>query len=309
MQVYRLTGGEALPSLPPTVTAIGFFDGVHAGHRALLSAAREEAEKRGVSPSVLTFDDDPALKPSAPRLTDLETRLGLFSDCGAAAAFVMDFSAVRDLTPAAFVGDILLSRLHTTLAVAGFNFRFGRGAAGDAEVLVSLMRAGGGDARILPPATLPDGTVISSSRVRDALLAGDPALAQALLGRPYSFTLPVVHGRAIGRTLGIPTVNQTFPGGLLIPRFGVYAAACRVGETRYPAVTNIGRRPTVPGEGVVAETHLIGYSGDLYGDDLTVELFKYLREEKKFDSLDALRAQIQTNIEEVKAVWQENGRR
>ena len=307
MQVYRLTGGEALPPLPPTVTAIGFFDGVHMGHRALLAAAGEEAEKRGVSPSVLTFDDDPALKPSAPRLTDLQTRLRLLAECGVAVAFVMNFSEVRSLTPAAFVGQILCNRLHTALALAGFNFRFGCGAAGDAEALVSLMRAGGGDARILPPTALPDGTVISSSHVRDALLAGDPERARMLLGRPYSFALPVLHGRAIGRTLGIPTVNQVFPQGLLIPRFGVYAAACRVGETLYPAVTNIGKRPTVPGGGVVAETHLIGFSGDLYGETLPVALLRYLREEKKFDSLDALRAQIQTNIDEVKALWQENG--
>ncbi|MGM9609677.1 MAG: riboflavin biosynthesis protein RibF [Eubacteriales bacterium] len=305
MQVYTLD--EVPHDLGATSLALGLFDGVHAGHLALLARVREEAEKRGISPSVLTFDDDPALKAGTPRLTTLSERLDLFSRAGMENCFVASFPAVRDLSPEEFVGEILFRRLRAEVAVAGFNFRFGRNADGDAAMLESLFARAGKTARTLPPARLSDGTVISSSAVRDALTKGDLARAEALLGRPYSLTAPVHTGKALGRTIGFPTVNQLFPAGKLVPRYGVYGSEVAVGDRLYPGVTNIGVRPTVSGEGVTCETHLIGFTGDLYGETLTVSLRAFLRPEERFDSLGALTEQITKDKERVEKLWQENG--
>lgn len=304
VSVWAKKGGSPLP---PSAVAVGLFDGVHRGHRALLSLCRREASRRGLSAVVLTFDDDPGLKPGAARITTLPERLALFRDTGMDAAVVLSFSAVRDMTPEAFTERILTGALSARLAVVGYNFRFGRGAAAGAEELAALMRRAGGDALCLPPETLPDGSPVSSSRVREAVAAGDMPLAAALLGRPYSLTLPVIHGRAIGRTVGLPTVNQEIPAGLLLPKRGVYAGETLVFGRAYPAVTNVGTRPTVSGEGLSLETHIIGFSGDLYGETPTVRLFSYLRGERKFASLDDLKTEILHNIEEAKTIWLAHG--
>lgn len=295
------------PCLGTSAVAIGLFDGVHRGHLALLSLTRREAFLRGLKAVVLTFDDDPALKPGAARITTLAERLSLFRSVGMDAAVVLPFSSVKDMTPAAFVREILAGTLAARVAVVGYNFRFGSGAAAGADELSSLLRVHGGEVLCLPPQALADGTPLSSSRVREAVAAGDMPLVASLLGRPYSLTLPVIHGRALGRTVGLPTINQEIPKGLLLPRRGVYAGEVTVFGNSFPAVTNVGLRPTVSGEGLSLETHIIGFSGDLYGDSPTVRLFSYLRPERKFASLDELKTEILHNIEEAKAIWQERG--
>ena len=298
----------AVPCLPPSAVAIGVFDGVHRGHRALLDLTRREASRRGQSAAVLTFDDDPALKPGAAHITTLEERLTLLRDAGMDAAVVLPFPAVRDMSPETFVREVLTGTLAARLALVGYNFRFGRGAVAGADTLGTLMRQCGGDALCLPQQTLADGSPVSASRVRAAVGAGDMPLAAALLARPYALTLPVVHGRALGRTLGLPTINQEIPPGLLLPKRGVYAGEAIVFGRSFPAVTNVGTRPTVSGEGLSLETHIIGFSGDLYGESPTVRLFSYLRPERKFASLDELKDEILQNMKEAKTRWLKYGR-
>lgn len=306
MQIYDAAAPSL--SLPPSAVAIGLFDGIHRGHLALLAATRRAAAARGLSAVVLTFDDDPALKPSVPRILSLEDRLRGFRDAGMETAVVLPFSAVRDMSPEAFVEDVLLHRLGARLAVVGYNFRFGRGGAATAEDLSTLLRAAGADAIALPAVTCRDGSPVSSSRIRAAVEAGDLPLATELLGHPFSLTLPVVHGRALGRTIGIPTVNQAIPCGALLPKRGVYATEAIVFGRAYPAVTNVGMRPTVSGDRLSVETHIVGFSGDLYGTRPTVRFLSFLRAERKFPSLEALQAEILQNTEEAKRIWQENGR-
>lgn len=301
-----LSGGAAC--LPPAAVAVGLFDGVHRGHRALLDLTRREASRRGLTAAVLTFDDAPGLKPGAARICPLDVRLSLLRDAGMDAAVVLPFPSLRDLSPEAFVREVLTGALAARLALVGYNFRFGKGAEGDADTLAALMHRAGGEAVCLPGVTLPDGSPVSSSRIREAIAAGDMPLAAELLGRPYSLTLPTVHGKALGRTVGLPTVNGAVPEGLLLPGRGVYAGEAIVFGHAYPAVTNVGTRPTVSGEGVSVETHIIGFSGDLYGTAPTVRLFAYLRGERKFASLDDLKNEITRNIEEAKRIWLERGR-
>lgn len=300
--------GGGAPCLPPSAVAVGLFDGVHRGHCALLELTRREASRRGLTAAVLTFDDAPGLKPGTARITPLPERLALLRDAGMDAAVVLPFPSVRDLSPEAFVREVLTGALAAHLAVVGYNFRFGKDAAGDAAVLAARMKAAGGEALCLAGVTLADGTPVSSSRIREAIALGDMPRAAELLGRPYSLTLPTVHGKALGRTVGLPTVNGAIPEGLLLPKRGVYAGEAIVFGHAYPAVTNVGTRPTVSGEGVSVETHIIGFSGDLYGAAPTIRLFTYLRDERRFASLDELKNVITQNIEEAKRIWLEHGR-
>ncbi len=301
MEVISLADSAGIPLLPPTVTALGLFDGVHLGHRALLTAAVRDAGELGCAPAALTFDDaSVSLKPGAERLTRLEDRLALFEACGIAYTFVASFENVREETPARFVKDVLVGLCRTRRAVCGENFRFGAGAAGTPAELCRLMESCGGDARVVPSVKAPDGTLISSTAVREALAAGDMERAEALLGHPYTLTLPVEHGKALGRTIGLPTINQSFPPRFALPAFGVYISSCTVDGKTLPSVTNVGVRPTVGGERANCETHLLDYSGWLYGQTVALTLRRRLRGEIKFDSLDALRAQITQDICEVK---------
>jgi riboflavin kinase/FMN adenylyltransferase len=292
---------RALPEVPSTVTALGFFDGVHLGHRALLERAVADANRLGCASAVLTFDDDdPLYKPSAPRLTDTQTRLSLIADCGIQYAFVFSFERIRALSPADFVRDVLVGQCHTRLAECGFNFRFGKNAAGDADTLRRLMSAAGGEARTVEAQRTAAGELISSSAVRAALERGDMQTVTEMLGREYSLTLPVLHGKELGRTIGLPTINQSFPPHFAIPAYGVYAATCEIDGVSLPAVTNVGVRPTVGGSSVNCESHILNYSGWLYGKTVRLTLHRHVRPEIKFDSLTALKAQIEKDICEVK---------
>ena len=291
-----------LPGCPPsdtgrTVAALGFFDGVHIGHRRLLDRVAEIARTRGLIPSVFTFSDDArTFKPDAARLTDFSEKLELFRAAGIERVYAADFPALAGLSPERFVREILIGRLNVSVAVCGFNFRFGARAAGDSEALVRLMREAGGEAEVIAP-TLLDGTVVSSSAVRASLADGDVGRAARMLGRPYTLAGTVEHGRGYGHTEGVPTVNLPIPPHLAVPRRGVYRSRVLVDGEAYPAVSNVGTRPTFGGNEVNCESYLIDYPGnDLYGRTVTVELLGFLRDEKKFGTPEELYRQIERDV-------------
>ena len=295
MPSLRSNAGGTFPS---SVVALGNFDGVHLGHRALLRAALSEKERSGVLFAVFTFET-PAGKESCCLLTR-EQRLWKLEEQGADAVLLAEFEEVRHLPPERFVNEILYETMHASCCVCGFNYRFGVHASGDAETLTRLCGEKGIRVIVQPPVTTADGVPISSSRIRETLRNGEMEQANAMLGSPYTLSLPVLHGQALGRTIGIPTANQCFPDGMVIPKRGVYASFVTLGKDVCPAVTNIGVRPTVSGEGVTAETHLIGYDGDLYGQTIAVSLERYLRPETKFPSLEKLKQAIFGDIEAAK---------
>ncbi|MGI6743264.1 MAG: riboflavin biosynthesis protein RibF [Eubacteriales bacterium] len=297
-------------ALLPKAVALGGFDGVHLGHRALLQSCVRYAAENRLLPAVWTFEEAPgAIFAShggkAVCLSDAPSRRVMFAEAGIAAAAFEAFSDVRNISPEAFVRDILICTLNTKAAFCGFNFTFGAGGKGKAGDLVRLMELYGGKAVVVPPVEL-DGAAVSSTRIRELLAAGDAAAAARLLGEPWRLTAKVTHGRQLGRQLGIPTINQHFPEDMLIPRFGVYETLCEIaGGGTYSAVTNVGMRPTVshlPGgeSEAIAESYLIGYQGDLYGKTVSTSFIRFLRPETRFPSPEQLAEAIKNDIAKVK---------
>lgn len=274
------------------IYALGFFDGVHLGHQALLAQCCRLAREQSGLPCAITFDHHPrSLRTEAPPLTGtLEDRLRLLRGCGMERVEVFPVTpSVMDTPWEDFLG--LLLGHGAAGFVCGSDFHFGRAAQGNARVLADFCRTRGIPCRIVNPVCL-DGERISSSRIRALLEQGQMEMARRCLGRPHSLTGTVVHGAQLGRTLGTPTANVPIPPEVIVPALGVYACICQVDGVRYAAVTNVGRCPTVGRRAVHTESWLPDFSGDLYGRSVTLEFYKFLRPEQKFDTLAQLRGQI-----------------
>ncbi|MBQ8174075.1 MAG: riboflavin biosynthesis protein RibF [Clostridia bacterium] len=293
METVRVRGTAVPHSAEKTVLALGFFDGVHAGHSALLARVREEAARLGAIPAVCSFSQGSGIKEDAPRLTSESDRLAALSEASMARVYLLDFAAVRDMSCEDFCTDILVRSMNAAAVVCGFNFRFGRGGTGDTETLTRLLAPHGVTAVILPPVTHGEGA-ISSSVIRVAVEAGDMERARELLGRPFTLTGEVMHGKSLGHRIGFPTANLAVAADSLLPARGVYAVRAEAGGKEYNGVANVGVRPTVEQNAPVnCEVHLFGGEvGDLYGKPISVRFYKHLRGEMKFESIDALCAQI-----------------
>ena len=304
MEQIHLRDYARLFSLGNTVTALGFFDGVHLGHQALIDYTVSRARELGCASAVLTFVDDAnGIKPSTPRITDQATRLSLLAERGVDYIILAPFGDVKHMTPMTFVKNVLIGLCHTQEAVCGFNFRFGQNRAGDANTLTQYLQMLGATTHIVPPTKANDGQVISSTAIREALVSGDVERAHSYMGRPYTLTAPVLHGQALGRTIGAPTMNQAFPPNAIVPKHGVYATQCTLDGVSYVAVTNVGNRPTVGGASVNCESHVLGFGGSLYGKTISLSFLSYIREEQHFQSVEALQAQIQKDIGKVETLY------
>lgn len=281
------------------VIALGFFDGVHLGHAALLRRTVEEAQKRGATPAVFTFDRPPkevVTGVPCPLIASPEDRKGLLErEFGIKDVLMVPFDREMMTTPwDEFVTKILVERYHAVHLVAGHDHHFGHKNQGSPELLVEKCRELGLGCDIIPKVEL-DGITVSSTYIRSLVGMGQMARAERYLGHPHVLTQEVRHGRRIGHTIGVPTINLVVPPHVLVPSHGVYVTRVFLpdGES-YPAVTNVGTRPTVNnGTDITVEPWLLGFDGDLYGARVRVEFHKRLRDEIRFDSLDALRDQIQ----------------
>ncbi len=272
------------PYTKETVTALGFFDGVHIAHASLLKQAVDAARERALTPAVFTFFDAPHKQ--GEKLLSFQERLARFEKHGIETVFVADFAALKELSPIDFIENILKVTCRTAMAVCGFNFRFGKNAAGDAALLLSHFPC----SIVLEP-VMQDGRTVSASRVRKLLEEGKVEDAARLLGMPYTVSAEVTHGKELGRTIGFPTANMK-PDAFL-PKNGVYETSIFIDGKAYTALTDIGFRPTAEKEGERRmETYIPHFSGDLYGKNLTVSFVRRLREEKRFDSIEALKAQL-----------------
>ena len=302
MQYRTWVPGEPLTGDARSV-ALGVFDGVHLGHRAVISAARNVQAGSGAAYPLVTVLSLTDVPKAGGRLLTAEQEQACAETLGVDEWLCVPFEAVRGMSPEAFVSEILHRKLNARVVTCGYNFRFGKGGAGDAVTLKALCEPLGIDVRVVP-AVEREGTSISSTAVRRALEQGDPEQAMRLLGRPYAVAFPVCEGNHIGGGWGVPTLNQPFPDGFVCPRFGVYASLVVLGDKEYRAITNIGVHPTVGGTAVPqAETHIFGYEGDLYGQTPSVKLIRFLREERRFDSVDELRAQIAADCDTAEALF------
>ena len=282
-----------------TIFALGFFDGVHLGHRALLDECKRLATEYGAKTAAITFDAHPQSCFGAevpPLLTNLPQRTALLKETGMDRVLVLPATRDTMATP----WETFLAQLRSQGAagfVCGHDFRFGCRGEGNAEKLSDYCRREGLPCTVVPEQLL-GGVRISSSHIRALLAAGDVEETARFLGRPYGITGQVVTGRKLGRTIGVPTANVLIPEGVVVPKLGVYACTCHINGKIHVAVTNIGSRPTVQGHQVRAESWILDFDGDLYGREITLHFHKFLRPEQKFDSLEALRAQIQLDAAE-----------
>jgi len=302
-----LQNGEVAPGqLRGGALALGNFDGVHLGHQAVIGAAVAHAKAAGIPALVATFDPHPSLffRPETPpfALTRMEQKLQHFAALGVDAAVVIPFdAAVAGLSAAGFADAWLDERLGISHVVTGTDFTFGKGRTGSAATLVELGAERGFTAQAMEAVTA-GGEQVSSTRIREALLAGDMPAAQALLTRPFAIAGRVVHGDKRGRTIGVPTANMEL-GPYLRPRYGVYAVRVRMPDGMLRnGVANLGVRPMFDPPKLLLETWIFDWSGEIYGEVLTVELVRHLRDERKLDGLDALMAQIRCDELEARAI-------
>ena len=288
----------------PIHLAVGVFDGVHLGHRSVIEHLTNGARLEHGTALAATFEPLPirVLAPGAPAsaLSDVSDRAKLLREAGADAVCVFRFDdAFAKISADEFV-DRLLAAGDVRRIVVGPDFHFGRRAEGDVEKLRSRGKRDGFVADVVAPIKL-DGAVISSTRIRNLLLAGDVEAAARLLGRPYNVRGSVVHGAKRGRALGFPTVNLALPTERLLPRDGIYAVWAEMGEGRFKAAATLGVRPTFESGGSrILEAYLLDFSGELYGEEVEVAFVKRLRDEIAFASPAELSAQIARDVEETK---------
>ncbi len=284
---------ESKISPAPRAVALGVFDGLHIGHRAVIAAACGVADNGGGFLRATVFSIAGVPKAATGKLITTQQEDALLETLGTDEWIEAPFSSLQQLSPQEFVATVLHRRLGARHICCGYNYRFGNGGAGDVETLKALCEPLGITVTVVPPQML-DGQHISSTRVRAALNEGDAEQAARLLGRPFTVAFPITEGHHRGRQWGIPTINQVFPQGYVVPRLGVYASLVVIDGTQHMAVTNVGVHPTVGGSPAPqAETWISGFSGDLYGKTVAVQLIRFLREEQRFGDVNALRAQIE----------------
>lgn len=302
----RLDHRQPIPeALRGAVVALGNFDGFHLGHQRVVSEAVDWARAEGRPAVVATFDPHPVrhFAPHVPpfRLTTLDQRQELFAAAGADAMLVFHFDReLAAMSAASFVTGLLAAHIGAAGVVTGEDFTFGKDRGGNVEVLVREASALGIGVRAVGPVK-QGGTVVSSSRIRDALKAGDCEAAARLLTRPFAIRAAVQHGDKRGRELGYPTANMDL-GTYLRPRFGIYAVAARILDSgeQLKGAANLGVRPSFDPPKELLEPYFFDFSGDLYGREIEVELRHFLRPEAKFEGMDALIAQMERDCDEAK---------
>lgn len=301
MTIYDLKTMQICEIADSTVVALGTFDGAHLGHMSVFSSCIRLAKSLGVKSAVYTFSTLPKnsfSNASEGAIFTLEEKIRAIREVGIDYLCIEDFENVCSLSGDEFLSSVLVGSMRAIGACCGFNFRFGRGAEYGVHELEQFFKSRGGCVNICEKITLDDIT-LSSSYLRRLVESGDVERLLSI-SRPYSIYSRVEHGKELGRKIGIPTINQLFPSGKVIPRRGVYITECEIGEDVYPSVTNVGVRPTVEsGATINMETHIIGYDGALYGSYVRVNFYKLLREERKFESIDEMMAEIRENIKEA----------
>lgn len=273
--------------------ALGTFDGLHKGH---ISVLRKALSFKDLKKAVITFslppksiigNTEPELLMTAKEKSEILTKMG-FDE-----VIFLDFNLIRDLSPLEFLSLIFEEFPIKEIAV-GYNYRFGKNGSGDTKILSEFCRENGAVLNVLPEEKV-DGEAVSSTVIRELVKNGEIKKANRMLSHNFYFKSEVIDGDHRGRELGFPTVNQIIPESLVMPQFGVYASYVSIGGRSYPAVTNIGKRPTFNKSDVIAETNVFDFSGDCYGKTLSVELIDFIRPEKKFNSKEELIKRMETD--------------
>ena len=302
---------DMLPLEDGCVLSLGNFDGVHIGHAGLIHA--QTAVKGGKKAVVFTFAQHPLNmltdKKPVKYIIGSTDKMKYLAELGADAIYFADFNELKDYEPERFIDEVLVKLFRPSTVVCGENFSFGKGKSGSSAYLKQRLEQKGINCIIVPPVT-SDGRVVSSTLIRQLITDGRVEAAETLLGRKYSIILPVIHGRAYGRTIGVPTINQLFPPDRIVPKFGVYACRCEIDGELYEGIANVGVRPTIKESTPepLCETHIFEFSELLYDKAVRVIFCKLIRDEKKFNSLDELIKQIKIDIDDCKAYFRQEER-
>ena len=285
--MQNITNGER------TAVSLGIFDGVHIGHRAVLNSAK----KSGLKTAVFTFlSETVTTKGNKGVIYTDKRKLEILKELGVEYILSPEFSAFRDMSAEDFVKEVLAGAFNAGEVFCGVDFRFGKGAAAGVSELSRLCFKHDIRLNVTPP-VMYRGQAVSSTRIKNALIDGDISSANAMLYEKFGYFEKVIHGNEIGRTLNFPTINQVIPQKTVLPKFGVYITEVEVLGKTYRGVSNVGVKPTVGNKEPLIETHILNFSGNLYGESLKVRLVKFLREEKKFASLDELKRQVDFDIQ------------
>jgi riboflavin kinase/FMN adenylyltransferase len=277
------------------ILALGQFDGVHLGHKKVIKEATEFAASRGKKVSVLCFEEnykrDILERTESASLTTDGEREALLKSLGVKKVIALPFSKMRDMEPRDFLEKIVKGEYGADAVFSGYNYHFGKGGKGDSKELKNISDHLGFEAHVVSAFKI-DGKEISSSLIKKQIEAGAVDKAAEYLGRNYSLSGEVIFGNQLGRTIGFRTANVV-PNELKVhPKNGVYASLCHVGGNKHKSMTNVGTRPTVAGEIKLMETNIFSFSDDIYGETIEVEFIKRIRDEVKFESLDALKEQL-----------------
>ncbi len=290
------------------VMALGFFDGIHVGHAALINKIKQRAEETGAEPAVLTFDvhpDNLVFKKTVPLINSAEDRENILSRCfGIDDVVVIHFNQrVMHMDWQNFI-DELIDEMNLRWIVVGHDFCFGYKGLGTAEKLKAYCAERGVGCDIIP-AVCRDGVVVSSTLIRQLIETGEMEKANEYLGHPHTLTDVIRTGYHLGTKMGTPTINMSFPQGVIIPRHGVYAAKAYIDGQEYMSVTNVGIRPTVSDSGNVnVESFLLDFCGNLYGHRARIDFYKFLRPERKFDDVNELAAQIKSDAQTTREYFE-----
>ena len=290
------------------VRALGFFDGIHVGHAALINKIKQRAEETGAEPAVLTFDvhpDNLVFKKTVPLINSAEDRENILSRCfGIDDVVVIHFNQrVMHMDWQDFI-DELIDEMNLRWIVVGHDFCFGYKGLGTAEKLKAYCAERGVGCDIIP-AVCRDGVVVSSTLIRQLIETGEMEKANEYLGHPHTLTDVIRTGYHLGTKMGTPTINMSFPQGVIIPRHGVYAAKAYIDGQEYMSVTNVGIRPTVSDSGNVnVESFLLDFCGNLYGHRARIDFYKFLRPERKFDDVNELAAQIKSDAQTTREYFE-----
>lgn len=290
------------------VMALGFFDGIHIGHAALINKIKQRAEETGAEPAVLTFDvhpDNLVFKKTVPLINSAEDRENILSRCfGIDDVVVIHFNQrVMHMDWQDFI-DELIDEMNLRWIVVGHDFCFGYKGLGTAEKLKAYCAERGVGCDIIP-AVCRDGVVVSSTLIRQLIETGEMEKANEYLGHPHTLTDVIRTGYHLGTKMGTPTINMSFPQGVIIPRHGVYAAKAYIDGQEYMSVTNVGIRPTVSDSGNVnVESFLLDFCGNLYGHRARIDFYKFLRPERKFDDVNELAAQIKSDAQTTREYFE-----
>lgn len=299
MKVFKKL--DEIQNIDDTVTALGNFDGIHLGHQALIAETVRQAKAKDLKSAVFTFSNHPKNVISQTNMVKniiyADEKEAIFEAMGVDYLFSLDYTKeFGSMTPKEFAKRLLAEAFRARHVVCGFNYRYGYRAEGNPQTLIQQGCLLGFDVSVMDAVSI-DGCVVSSTLIRGLIAQGEMEECSRYLGRNYAIGGTVIEGNHIGRTIGFPTCNITVDETMVVPANGVYVTNCKVGDRLYPAVTNVGAKPTIGMYQKNVETHLLDFQGDLYGRDIRVEFLKKLRDERKFENVEALAAEIHNNCD------------